>query len=204
LLRENLEHVPKHAPRGFKPLDFAYESKFPNIHHYQQIATDIADQNGLDDKSLEKLVIDLGQAIYDGLIPTRDRDTGMLRDPGNPEFLNLVCGLDVNQWLEQRNAPYSWSIEKLSAPANEQPSDNKFGVQNIDAKPGWKMQVQTEAAALWLRVIASGGTPSVSNIKDAMAAWCISNNIKTGDGVSPKAGYLRTHVLASKHWIPPR
>ena len=74
---------------------------------------------------------------------------------------------------------------------------------NKPAEPGWKMQVQNEAAALWLRVIATGGTPKVWNIKDQMAAWCRANNVTTDGTTFPKAGYLRTHVLSPKYWKPP-
>ena len=79
----------------------------------------------------------------------------------------------------------------------------KAKADNKSAELGWKARVQAEAAALWIRIRKSGGTPKVYNIKDDMARWCRANDVKTDDGVYPSAGYLRTHVLSSKHWTPP-
>jgi hypothetical protein len=73
------------------------------------------------------------------------------------------------------------------------------------SEPGnWKMKVQAEAAARFKRLRAAGSSPTVHSILDDMVTWCRANDVKSGGGVFPSAGYLRTHVLAGKHWTPPR
>jgi hypothetical protein len=73
------------------------------------------------------------------------------------------------------------------------------------SEPGnWKMKVQAEAAARFKRLRAAGSSPTVHSILDDMVTWCRANDVKSGGGVFPSAGYLRTHVLGGKHWTPPR
>jgi hypothetical protein len=73
----------------------------------------------------------------------------------------------------------------------------------LPAVANWKMQVQTEATALVLRLRKSGANPTKHSIIDPMARWCRENGIKTDSGIYPKEGYLRTHVLGGKHWDVP-
>ena len=72
------------------------------------------------------------------------------------------------------------------------------------ATPNWKMQIQTEATALCLRLRKSGANPTTNSIVDSMSKWCVNNGIMTDGGIHPSANYLRTHVLGGKYWNVPR
>ena len=72
------------------------------------------------------------------------------------------------------------------------------------ATPNWKMQIQTEATALCLRLRKSGANPTTNSIVDSMSKWCVDNGIMTDGGIHPSANYLRTHVLGGKYWNVPR
>lgn len=71
------------------------------------------------------------------------------------------------------------------------------------ATPNWKMQIQTEATALCLRLRKSGASPTKNSIHGSMATWCRDNNVKTDGKIFPSANYLRTHVLGGNHWELP-
>lgn len=71
------------------------------------------------------------------------------------------------------------------------------------APANWKMRVQAEAADHWRTLRASGANPTVASILDRMARWCRENDVRTDGNINPCANYLRTHVLAAKHWTPP-
>ncbi|MFD2379117.1 hypothetical protein ACFSTJ_18830 [Ottowia pentelensis] len=67
----------------------------------------------------------------------------------------------------------------------------------------WKMEVQAIAAELWITWRQMGANPTIAGIVDQVAKRCAERGIKTSSGVNPRSGYLRTHVLSSKHWTPP-
>ncbi len=67
----------------------------------------------------------------------------------------------------------------------------------------WKMRVQAEAAARFLRLRAQGANPTVHSILDDLAKWCQEHGVRTTLGIHPSPGYLRNHVLSRKHWTPP-
>jgi len=71
------------------------------------------------------------------------------------------------------------------------------------ALPPWKMQIQAEATAMFKRLRKAGAQPKVHSVVESLAVWCRKNGVKTGTGIYPSAGYIRTHVLSSKHWTPP-
>lgn len=78
------------------------------------------------------------------------------------------------------------------------------GASDEAATTNWKMRVQAEAASLFRRLRASGASPTVHSILGEMVKWCRTHDVKTDGGIYPTPGYLRTHVLAGKHWTPPR
>lgn len=90
--------------------------------------------------------------------------------------------------------------DKLARPKSERPDTNTAASPIGD---NWKMRVQAEAAARFLRLRTVGANPTVHSMLDDMAKWCRENGIKTGGGIYPSPGYLRTHVLGGKHWTPP-
>ena len=64
----------------------------------------------------------------------------------------------------------------------------------------WKLRVQTIAAKKWRQAYDQGCSPTIANMKDAIAKSCREQDVKTTNGVYPSAEYLRTHVLSNKHW----
>ena len=68
----------------------------------------------------------------------------------------------------------------------------------------WKNTVRSEAWEKWVQTLAENGTPTLENVSKHLAYWCATKNIKTSIGKSPKASYLKTHVIDSQHWSPPR
>lgn len=102
-----------------------------------------------------------------------------------------------------------WDVHALADAFIDKPAPPVAGVAsskpNSDRKASsnWKMQIQVEAAALVLRLRASGANPTTRSIIDPMAKWCVANNVKTDSGIHPSANYLRTHVLGGKHWNLP-
>ena len=83
-------------------------------------------------------------------------------------------------------------------PKKSLPGQNPPGLSN------WKMKVQTEATAMFLRAYEAGANPTVNSIKNDLVRWCINNRITTGEtGIIPKASYLQQHVLSGKHWKRP-
>lgn len=75
--------------------------------------------------------------------------------------------------------------------------------RNAAALPHWKMRIQAEATRLMLSLRKSGASPTVASILGKLVAWCQENDIKTDGGITPSAGYLKTHVLGGKHWKRP-
>lgn len=67
----------------------------------------------------------------------------------------------------------------------------------------WKMKVQAEATAMYLRLYEAGANPTIRSIKDDLATYCRKESITTDTGILPTGEYLRSHVLSKKHWTPP-
>ncbi len=67
----------------------------------------------------------------------------------------------------------------------------------------WKMRIQAEATAYWLRLRKVGANPTRASIRPHLLEWCRENNVYTPRNINPSDGYLRTHVLSAKHWTPP-
>lgn len=67
----------------------------------------------------------------------------------------------------------------------------------------WKMRVQAEAAAEWVRIRKTGANPTRASIRPHLLKWCRAEGVFTTIGVNPSDGYLRTHVLSAAHWTPP-
>jgi hypothetical protein len=131
------------------------------------------------------------------------------------EFYEEAYWEDLNRWLDQNEPRIAFrfpvpcasdatqpqgAIERKSPPvlAGDEAGEN----QGEDAGH-WKMRVQAEAAAEWTRLRAVGANPTRTSIRPHLLKWCRENNVKTFIGVNPSDGYLRTHVLSSKHWTPP-
>jgi len=88
------------------------------------------------------------------------------------------------------------------------PAKETQQVASLESKPepefaNWKMRVQAEATARFLRLYGAGANPTISSIKDDLAVWCRENKVVTDSGIVPSAEYLRTHVLSSSHWKRP-
>lgn len=127
------------------------------------------------------------------------------------------------EWFDERgilvgrSAPYGEhgvlltekrNMGLLDAPPSDAPVVAVAGAAVLaaeDAPPleHWKMRLQAEAAAEWLRVRKAGANPTRASIRPHLLKWCKANEVKTAGNINPSDGYLRTHVLSGKHWTPP-
>lgn len=128
-------------------------------------------------------------AFYLGFVDLHDfcewaARVGSTGIPKDPHALAKALGFDVE--------PQAVPVVANSASDGVEP----------DA-PDWRMQIQAEAYARWLRLRASGCNPTVHSICDDIAKWCIEQNIKGGKGQNPRAGTIRNTVLGAGHWTPP-
>ena len=62
----------------------------------------------------------------------------------------------------------------------------------------WKMRIQAEATIRWLNYLQQGCKPSVNNMKEELAKWCVENKVESSPGINPSAGYIARHVIGSK------
>ena len=78
-----------------------------------------------------------------------------------------------------------------------------LGAKDDSQSLHWKMRVQAEAAAEWIRWRKRGSNPTRASIRPHLLKWCVAEGVFTSLRVNPSDGYLRTHVLSAKHWAPP-
>ncbi len=134
-------------------------------------------------------------SFLDKNLPCIDKNGLPLPIPTMPsEFNQLhVTENDVNNLLFNHGYRLTWK-----------PKSTRTKRKNL-IKNNWKMQIQIEATALCQRLYASGAKPSQTDLADSMARLCKQKNIKTSTGIFPTSGYIRNHVLGSKHWnFPPK
>ena len=109
---------------------------------------------------------------------------------------------DLKSWLEANESRIKYRFPAPVASPTDAASE-VAEVALVKPLPNWKMQVQAQAALHWKTLRATGANPTVGGIVDSIATWCRANNIKSSSGIFPNGNYLRTHVLAKKHWTPP-
>lgn len=102
--------------------------------------------------------------------------------------------------------PVTLASSPISPPPKNEAQAGLAKIGDIPPLENWKMKVQAEATQMIVRGRTHGAQPVVHSILDDLVRWCRENGVKTqdGEGVFPSAGYLRTHVLSSKHWTPPK
>jgi len=139
--------------------------------------------------------------------PQGDLYQGMLTSPRCAVTLAEVAaflggaGYTLPEALKAAPAPAD-----VPAVADETaPSKAKHSEPAAESPPleHWKMRVQAEAAAEWMRLRAMGCNPTKASIRPHLLKWCQENNVKTSGNINPGDGYLRTHVLGGNHWTPP-
>jgi hypothetical protein len=160
--------------------------KIPTVQRAAVEWKNLVDSNPIDD-----LVYG---AILTGKLPAVGSKGIPLHTPLNPSQLKdvFVDPADVNALLFNAGFRVIWSPVAKRAP-------RKTPTSQIS----WKLRVQQEATALCLRFYASGANPSVTDLANSMAEWCVKNKVVAERGVSPSASYIRVHVLGSKHWKKP-
>ena len=133
-------------------------------------------------------------AIASGDLPCVDSNGNKLPLPTCPgEFLNVYVTVpDVNALLSRAGYRRVWK-PKISRAKRKPPS------QQIS----WKLRVQQEATALCLRLYAAGANPSVTDLADSMADWCVQSKVVAERGKPPSKSYIRMHVLGRRHWNKP-
>lgn len=96
------------------------------------------------------------------------------------------------------------------APAQTATTPAPVGADSVSGTPApervadWRNAVRAEAWEQWVKTLAENGTPTLENVSVHVANWCVENNIKTNLGRPPMASYLKTNIIDSKHWEPPR
>ena len=92
-------------------------------------------------------------------------------------------------------------VPKGSRGARKTSHDAKGRSSATDAN--WKMRIQEEAARRFNALRAAGASPTKQDIIPDLVRWCREIELKTGSGLYPTEGYLRTHVLGGRYWKPP-
>jgi hypothetical protein len=133
-------------------------------------------------------------AILAGKLPAVGSKGMPLHTPLNPSQLKdvFVNPTDVNALLFNAGFRVIWSPIAKRTPRTTPAS-----------QISWKLRVQEEATELCLRFYASGANPSVTDLANSMAKWCVKNKVVAERGVPPSASYIRVHVLGSDHWKKP-
>ena len=75
----------------------------------------------------------------------------------------------------------------------------------VTAKPAtnWRMKIQAEAYEHWIRLLASGCSPTPNSILDDLVTWCATNNVRTDTGIYPGAGHIKNTVINGRLWTQP-
>jgi hypothetical protein len=151
-----------------------------------QVAVDLLGSGfSIDDKTLTDL-----EALHK--IPTVQR--AAVQTPLNPSQLKDVCvePVEVNALLASSGYRVIWS-----------PKAKRISRKTPAPQISWKLRVQQQATIECLRLYALGANPSISDLANSMAKWCVKNKVVAERGIPPLAGYIRVHVLAGKHWTKP-
>ena len=82
--------------------------------------------------------------------------------------------------------------------------EGEWAVQAADEVLNWKARAQAQACIIWRQWRRRGGNPTPHGIRGELRRWCEVNDVRTQTRVIPTEGTLRIHVLAAKHWTPPR
>lgn len=80
----------------------------------------------------------------------------------------------------------------------------KWAAQAADKALNWKARAQAQACIIWRQWRRRGGNPTPYGIRGELRRWCEANDVRTETRVIPTEDTLRVHVLAAKHWTPPR
>ena len=80
----------------------------------------------------------------------------------------------------------------------------EWATQAADKGLNWKVRVQAQACIIWRQWRRRGGNPTPHGIRGEVRRWCDANDVRTQIQVIPTENTLRVHVLAAKHWTPPR
>ena len=109
-------------------------------------------------------------------------------------YRGRYIGTEQKEPLQYTATPILASSTKLTA---SQPK------ADVSAPPleNWMMQVQAEAAKRWIRYRKQSANPTKNTLKDELAKWCKTENIRTKSNINPSAEYLYRHVL--RRWTPP-
>jgi len=112
--------LPKTSPRDSRSWEILPEhfEVIEGVFMYEQAAREIADAQNGNDGMLQGLLERMRNAIHSGVLPTRERRTGLKCLPNNQEPLLLVNVADVNAWLEKDGVEYRWTLLKaVQSPA---------------------------------------------------------------------------------------
>jgi hypothetical protein len=168
---------------------FALEaaSNSPTVPRKEPIRKEIASSNPIDDL--------IFGAILSGELPCIDSKGMAFPKPPRPSQAKdwFVDPSDVNKLLINAGYRHIWS-----------PKAKRTQRKSPAAQVSWRHRVQQEAAALYLRLRASGANPSVSDLAKSLAPWCEKKKIFAERGKPPSVQYIRVHVLGKQYWKKPQ
>lgn len=162
-------------------------SNSPTVPRKEPIRKEIASSNPIDDL--------IFGAILSGELPCIDSKGMAFPKPPRPSQAKdwFVDPSDVNKLLINAGYRHAWS-----------PKTKRTQRKTSVAQISWRHRVQQEAAAMYLRLRASGADPSVSDLANSLAQWCKNNKIVAERGKHPSAHYIRVHVIGKQHWEKPQ
>ena len=186
----------------------------PRYWTIENAAAAFAAQEGWHQGARATLQAQMVTAATDGTLKARQPQTGIAYRPVRArDFYELVTPADVNAWFARDPIlSLHWKAgEDQAVPVTEPVAPGEeWPLKKAQREEGkspplehWKMRVQAEAADEWRRLRAMNCNPTRASIRPHLLKWCKQNNVKTGGGINPSDGYLRTHVLSGKHWAPP-
>jgi hypothetical protein len=131
--------------------------------------------------------------VLEGRLPAIDSAGHKVAVPATPiQFDNLhVTEPEVNDVLYEAGYRFTWT-----------PKIRKTKPKSVAIN--WKQRYQSEASDYYQRTWRNNATPNRSNCADTLAKWGALNKIETDLGRIPSAGYLREHVIGTRHWTPPK
>jgi len=147
-------------------------------------------------------------AAVEGYIAHEQRTVEACK-PGSNQGLVEQAKASIVDWSAhlarlRPTAMDSNSTEDKAAPETQPQKGEQAqeGGENDSPKStNWKLQVQAEAARMFLKLRAIGCKPTKHSIKDDLAKWCKETGVKTKSLIHPDAEYIYRHAL--RDWTPP-
>lgn len=141
-----------------------------------------------------------GKRVLDGPIVKLEPEAAQWKE--RLELVDMAISMAAVKAIEAAAQPQKTAPDKTDSP--EPVVTKSASVDRDTDKIDWRNLVRGEAYEQWIKTLAENGTPTLENVAAHLADWCINNKVNGNLGRPPKASYMKTHVIDSKHWAPPR